>query len=131
VIEIDVSDVKRLEAVLQKVEPQLDKDLRAGFDKAGQVAAGEARQNASFSSRIPRSILARRRGLGIRLQAGSPEAPHAAVYELGGRHPLFGNRNFWYPVEAVHYLERAVESDAPFEVVVASVDSALRGISVG
>jgi len=133
---VDLSGLKDLARVCKKVAPDVEKDLNRGIGLAGEVIAREARQNASFSSRIPGSIETRRRGRRVKIRAGGDAAPHAAVFEHGGlpgsfRHPVFG-RDVWVEQAAHPFLTPALESgaDEAFGLVVAAVDSALRGISV-
>lgn len=135
---IDLSDLKDFAKVLKKIEPQLQRDFFKSLSAAGELTATQARANASFSRKIPRTIVVKRRGLRVRIQAGGDDAPNAAPLEHGGvegtfRHPVFGNREVWVDQQAHPFLTPAVEQtvDPGFALVVAAVDSALRGISVG
>lgn len=133
----DLSDLKRLAAVLRIVEPIYLKDLYSAVGAAGELVASRARENASFSRRIPASVKTRRRGLRVTIQAGGPGVGDAAPLEHGGRpgtfrHPVFGNKNVWVEQAAHPFLTPAVEEteEEGFALVVGAVDSALRGISV-
>lgn len=135
-IGVDVSGLKKLARVLNRVEPAVAREFRQGMTAAGEVVATAARRNAAFSSRIPGTITVKRRGLAMRIQAGGDAAPHAAALEHGGRsgtfrHPLFGNRDHWVEQEAHPFLGIDESSaNAGVALVDAAVDSALRGISV-
>lgn len=134
---VDLSELKDFAKVLRKVAPEVAKDLNRGVAAGGEIIAAEARHNAGFSSRIPGSIVTTRRGLRVKIQAGGDSAGDAAVLEHGGipgtfRHPVFGDREVWVSQPAHPFLTPALESksEEAFGVVVAAVDSALRGISV-
>jgi hypothetical protein len=87
-------------------------DLGKRLKEAGVLIAGIARGNASFSTRIPASIRVGGGRSGVVVRAGSVKAPHAYAFELGKRHPLFGNRGYWYPTAHIAFLEDAAESGA-------------------
>lgn len=136
-VDVDLTDFKTFARVLGKVERSLVKDLNASFSVAGEIIAADARRRSQFSSRIPGSIAVIRRGRRVRVRAGGAEAPHAAAIDNRGkggvfRHPVFGNRDVWVNQPAKPFLEptETVE-EAAFRVVVAAVDKALIGISVG
>ena len=135
-IRIDTSQLKQLAYVLKRTEPAIGKELGKSFGDIGQRVAARARANASFSSRIPGSIKVRRRGLGVKVQAGSGNAPHAAPFEHGGkpglfRHPVFRteiNPKTWADQEAHPFLAPAADEEQPFMETAAltAVDRALR-----
>lgn len=133
---VDVSGLKRLAAVLHLVEPSLEKELRTGIAAAGEIIAVKARENASFSTRIPGTIMVRRRGLNVQVRAGGNAAPHAPSLEHGGkpgkfRHPLFGNRQVWVDQPAHPFLGvDDVTAEAAVVALNVAVDRALKGISV-
>ena len=99
-------------------------DLGKRLKEAGELIAGIARGNASFSSRIPGSIKVGGGRSGVVVRAGSTKAPHAYAFELGKRHPLFGNRNFWYPTDHIAFLEDAATAgaEAAAEIVARVID---------
>lgn len=41
------------------------------------------------------------------------KAPHARIVELGGRHPLWGNRSHWYPQKARPHMRPAFDAAQP------------------
>lgn len=132
-IQIDTSQLKQLAFVLKRTQPAIGKELNLSFKAMGEKVAADARANASFSSRIPGTIKVRRRGLGVRVQAGGDNAPHAAPLEHGGepgtfRHPVFGNRNVWVSQPAHPFLHPAAEKERPVveALAVEAVDKALR-----
>ncbi len=135
-IHIDVSDLKRLSVALKKAEPALQKQFLKDLSAAGQIVAARARANASFSSRIPRSIRVRRRGVSVSIEAGGTKAPDAAPFEHGGqsgtfRHPVFG-QDVWVNQQAHPFLHPAAEQSQG-EIVAAvtlGVDNAFHGLGL-
>ena len=112
------------------------KQVRTAVSEAGAAVLGQARSNASWSSRIPAatklttSFSARRAGVTIR--TSKTRAPHARPFEKTGggssfRHKVFG-RDEWVDQQARPYLFPAVESrdagtNAAFQ---AAIDKAVR-----
>lgn len=134
---VNVSGLKELAAVCKIAGPELSADLYKALGAAGELVAARARSNAKFSKRIPGSIAVKRRGLNVKIQAGGDAAPDAAPFEHGGspgmfRHPVFGNRENWVSQAAHPFLTPAVNevADAASVLVLAAVDSALKGLSV-
>jgi hypothetical protein len=112
-LSIDVSQLKKLSADLRRVSPALQKNFLKGLGLAGDVVASAAKSKASFSSRIPGTIKVRRKGVAVRVQAGGPNAPHAAPINNRGdggtfRHPVFGH-DVWVSQAAHPFLEPAAE----------------------
>jgi hypothetical protein len=99
-------------------------DLGKRLKEAGVLIAGIARGNAGFSTRIPASIRVGGGRSGIVVRAGSVKAPHAYAFELGKRHPLFGDRSHWYPTAHIPFLENAADAgaEAAAEIVAQVVD---------
>lgn len=67
---------------------------------------------------IAKSIRTRTAGIRVSVLAGSADATAAAAFEHRGvpgqfRHPLFGNRAYWYNQRAHPYLRPAAEANAP------------------
>lgn len=127
---IDVSDLKDLARDLRRVDPVLQKQFLKALGRTGEIVATRARQNASFSTRIPGSIKVRRRGVRVRVQAGGDAAPEAAPLENRGkqgtfRHPLFGDRETWVSQPAHPFLTPAAEAEmVPFEQAILSAVNA-------
>ena len=72
-------------------------------EAAELIAAAAKADAAQVSRQIPASI-----------RVAQGDDTHAAIYadspnaypiETGERHPLFGNRNFWYPMKQRRFLE--------------------------
>jgi hypothetical protein len=99
-------------------DAEMAKQLGKAFSQGGKTIAALAKSNASFSSRIPSSIKARRSGARVSVQAGGPTAPDAAPLDNKGRgglfrHPVFGNKNVWVNQPARPFLQPALEKGAP------------------
>ncbi len=98
-------------ATLRKSVAQ-DRALRLAEAKrlrqAAECIADAARViSARFSTRIPNSIRVTGGVSGVFITARGSEAPNAEPFETGRRHPLFGNREHWYPQPKREFLEEA------------------------
>ncbi len=132
-IHIDVSELRQLSTALKKVEPKLQKQFFKDLNAGGQIVAARAKANASFSSRIPKTIKVRRRGVSVSVVAGGPGAPDAAPFENRGesgtfRHPVFGNTQVWVDQQAHPFLAPAGRDSIPQVVgsIRAGVDTAFK-----
>lgn len=67
--------------------------------EAAEEIAGEARRLAAWSEQIPLAI-AVDVDAGAKQATISTDAPPAWSAETGARHPLFGDREHWYPPSA-------------------------------
>jgi hypothetical protein len=93
--------------------------------EAGEVIAVIARANAAqFSDRIPATVRVGGGRSGVVIRAGGPKGPAAYTAETAARHPLFGNRNYWYQGPVHPFLKPAAEEGAePAAVIVAETIS--------
>lgn len=110
---------------LKVASVESEKDFYLGLLEAGEIVAERARENASFSSRIPGSLRVRRRGTTVKILAGGNAAPEAAPLEHHGRagsfrHPVFGNTEVWVDQPAHPFLTPAAVETEP--AVVAVID---------
>jgi hypothetical protein len=101
-----------------KMPNELRKEIRPMLRRSAQPALAAAKQNASWSSRIPGatriSVGFSKRTPGVALVVNKNKAPHARAYEHGGkdgkfRSPVFGNRDNWVSHTARPFLWRAAE----------------------
>jgi len=132
---IDVSELKTLGKVLRKAAPAVARDFGKGLLAYGELVAVDAKQNASWSSRIPGTIKARRRAQSVTVMAGGSSAPHAPAYENKGRggsfrHPVFRtdvNPDTWVQESARPFLGPAAEADLEkgLLIIVTEVDRAI------
>lgn len=83
------------------------------IEAAAKIIADQAKLNASFSKRIPAAI-----HVNVldddhaEIVANGFEARNAAPIEYGERHPLWGNRDYWYPTPHRPFMERALAQKA-------------------
>jgi len=95
----DTRALSRLAMDLRAAAPLAWAACRVGLREAGEVVAADARERASFSTRIPASIKVRAARGNVKVVAGGDAAPDAAPIENRGkgsvRHPVFGNREVW------------------------------------
>lgn len=77
---------------------------RRVFEAAEIVAQGVKEDAASYpSKKIPASVHVEQGGqYAATIYA---DAPNAYVIETGGRHMLFGDPNYWYPMRQQRFLE--------------------------
>lgn len=85
---------------------------RNGVLAAAQVFAAQAQKNAArFSVRIPAAtyVQAVEEQSALVITDGTA-APNAAPFEFGERHPLYGNRKFWYKQPLRAYMSNAARN---------------------
>lgn len=82
--------------------------------KAAEIIANQAKANAArFSKRIPLSFRISVRSGNATISAGGEAAPNAIMFETpGARHPLFGDREYWYTQPYRPFMEEAAEEKA-------------------
>lgn len=131
-IEIDMSSFNKFARDLRQADRELSRQLGRNLKAAGEIVAADARRRAGFSSRIPKSIVVRRAGAKIRVEARANIAPNAKPIEHGGkggmfRHPVYGNRENWVSQEAKPFLRPAAEAGRAAVIVAAkrAIDDAL------
>jgi hypothetical protein len=98
------------------------KAIRPKLREAGELVQQRARENASWSDRIPGDIKVvtsfRQNREGVTVKAGGANSPHARPYEglttrgNSFRHPVYGNRDVWVSQEARPFLMPAAEASA-------------------
>ncbi len=118
---VDYPGLRVLVGELGVLPTEIRRELRTGFRAAGQRALETARDNASWSSRIPGAITMRVStsgpSTGVALRVDAARAPHARPYEgltRGGRstfrHPVFGTVESWVAQATRPFLRPAVQS---------------------
>lgn len=135
-------DVERFVKHFGKVPQDIKREIRPALRAAGRVVADKAKQNAAWSTRIPRatrvsvSFAARRPGVSVVVD--KKKAPHARPYEHGGRpgtfrHPVYARGEdrrawTWVSQQARPFLEPALEArgDAAAKQIEQAVDRVLR-----
>jgi len=99
-----------------------DADLRRRIKDAADIIAAGVQRRAGWSEHIPESVRVRVTGLGFTITAGGAGAPMAYPFEAPARrgrragtpvnHPLWGNREHWYPQTPRPFMLPAAEQDS-------------------
>lgn len=118
---ISVTDLSKLSRDMREVTKDLSRGFTAALKVAVEPVAAQARENASFSRKIPGTIKVTSTGgkakVRVRVSAGGARAPMAAAFEHMGRdgffrHPVFGHRGTWVSQQARPFLMKALTSSA-------------------
>lgn len=126
------SEIQKLVVDLGKLDKELKRELRPAIREAAKPVLAKARENASWSSRIPGAtrISSRLAGKhpGVRLETNRKKAPHARLWEgVSGRRqarwPVFGNRDVWVEKPLRPYMSPAVADSA--DDVAEAIDDAV------
>lgn len=117
---IDYDSVGKLAYALGVIPAEIKVELRDKVREAANLIADRARQNASYSTRIPGAIYVRT-GLSSTAAAtvgvSATKAPEAKVMEVGNtgpgattfRHPVFGNTDVWVNEQTRPFLYPALK----------------------
>lgn len=141
----DASGLRKLGAELRRAKPEVYRQVRRAILAQARVIADDAKQRASWSTRIPASIRPSVSGLSAVVRAGGVNAPHAAALEHAGRqgsfrHPVFADQSLtrsdwsWVSQQARPFLHPAAldhldETVRALGVAVTSaVDTQIRGV---
>jgi len=115
-------EIGRLGPRLQQVPDDLRTKTRTAIRTAASPLAARAKQNASWSTRIPRAIRIGTsftgKNAGVTLRVALRTAPHGRAYEdLSGasrngtfRHPVFGHRDRWTTQKTRPFIAPAVSA---------------------
>jgi Bacteriophage HK97-gp10, putative tail-component len=114
-LSVYTSGLTGLQKYLKAVADGTDKRLRVGLKAAGNIAAQRARENAAWSSTIPKSIKVSVTQKQVAITAGGKNAPDAISYEVHGKHPVWSsNRKRWNKVPLKRpFLRPAAIETAP------------------
>ena len=128
-IVVDTRSLARLARDLRKAAPDAWKAYRTSVRAVAEVVLEDAKQRASFSSRIPQSMKIRvTAGGNVKIVAGGDAAPDAAAIENRGRgfvrHPVFGNREKW-TAKGSHAAFLAPALDAHRDEVAQAIEEAV------
>lgn len=127
--------VRELIRDLDQIPRDLRRQMRPVLQRAGRDMLRQAQINASWSSRIPgatRLSVRFSRDPGVDVRTDVRKAPHAPYYENEGRpgvfrHPLFGNRSYWYSQRARPFLGPAFDAHA--DSTVAQMNDAVERVT--
>lgn len=99
-VKFDARALTELGAAFRRVAPESYKATQKVVRAVALEVLESAKGRASYSSRIPASGKVRMVGLNAKVSFGGDAAPDAAPIENRGkghvRHPLWGNRDYWY-----------------------------------
>ncbi len=117
---IDYTEIRMLYRALGRIPKEFRREMRPKLRDAARGILHDAAGAAMWSSRIPRSLSLEvsfsQRRPGVRVRASLSTAPHARVYEgiLSSwfKHPLFGNRGYWFDEQARPFLLPAAQAGA-------------------
>lgn len=87
---ISTTGIKALQKALKAAADGTAKQLTTGMKAAGSIVQNQAKQNASWSSKIPGKIKVSVAGGGISIYITDGEA---ISYETDGKHPVFDSRH--------------------------------------
>lgn len=118
---------------LRDLPREIRKEARPALQKAAEPILRDARDRASWSTRIPRALRITvyfgGRDPGLALTA-SRSVPHARLFEFGQpgnsrlfRHPVFGDRETWVSQPTRHFMVPAARTGR--EDVLRELDAAL------
>lgn len=122
-LKVEATGLRQLGRELRAMRPEIYRTVQKALRAAGEEMAEDARERASWSTRIPGTIKVSASGIdSIVLKAGGGKnstAPHAAAYEHAGaegtfRHPVHGDPTLtrdewtWVREEARPFLLPAV-----------------------
>lgn len=105
------ADIRATMRDLKRLEPDTAKVVRSEFRALARSVAMDARKRApKKTGALSRSIKPRVSSRGdASIFSGDPAAK---PNEFGGRHPLFGNRDHWYPNPKRPFMFPAVEANS-------------------
>lgn len=88
-LSVQLDGLKDLQKALKAAADGTDKRLKTGLKNAGNIAAKQAKEEASWSSKIGKSIKVSVTQKQVAIVAGGPKAPEAISYEVHGKHPVY------------------------------------------
>jgi hypothetical protein len=113
----------QMKTVSRSFGTALRRELRAGFQSAGDGVVTAVKKNSAWSkeNRIPNAVrlVARydTRGASVKITVNARQAPEAAPLELGNGggvlwHPVFGNKAVWVTQKLHPFFFSAVQSQS-------------------
>lgn len=87
----------------------MDNDLRDRMVEGSKLIADDVKKRtAAWSHRIPDATSVFNDASGIGVVVDGAMAPSASPNEYADKHPLFGNRDYWYRTPHRPFLEESV-----------------------
>jgi hypothetical protein len=113
---VKVEGLAEIQKLLKRYAPEVQKKFRAKLRGLAVAIAQDAKGRAAWSERIPGAIAPTVTTKAVGVRVSKKKAPHGGLFERGGssgseiRHPLFGNREFWFSQPVRPFLQPAVDS---------------------
>jgi|SRR3954471_20639169 hypothetical protein len=127
-VEVDIQGLNEFLRDLRKFEPEVSKGFRRRIKGVVEKVAVDARRRApKKTGKLSKGIRPSVTNKGASLLS---KAPHAKIFEFGGRHPVFGNRNNWVFQPAKPHIFPAVRANEQFlkSEMLAALDDAISEI---
>jgi len=120
-----VTGLPELRRSLREFTPAFKKSFDRRLRSIAREAADDARARAAWSKKIPPGITsgATNRGPYIRYRATAPTIGRLNELRATWRHPLFGNRKYWYMQRGRKFLQPA--ADAKNEAIEREMEEAI------
>lgn len=107
-VAVTVEGLAEFRRALRRTAPEVDRELRRRLRAlAGEVAADAAARAPRRTGALAGSI---RPVVQARLVGVRSKDPAARAWHFGLRHPLFGNRERWYPMPKRPFIFDAAEA---------------------
>lgn len=127
-VKLEIDGLAEFLRDLRKFEPEVSKEFRKRLKVVVAEVASDARRRAPKGrGTLAKGIKPSVTNKGAVLRS---VAPHARIFEFGGRHPVFGNRNNWVFQPAKPHIFPAVAAGTPkvHAEALAALDDAVRQI---
>ncbi len=136
---VKVEGLSEFLRALKRYAPEVRKEFNKQARGVLSVIVADAKARASWSRRIPGAITptVTTRSVGVRLSRR--KGAHGPLYERGSkgtpgivRHPLFGNRAFWFTSPVRPVIQPAVDAHERkvTEAMLQAIEDAKRGVDL-
>lgn len=107
---VEVKGLRELRRDLKRIDRDLPREINQELKRAGEPVLREAKRLAPRST-VPGPHVADSLKIGTRGSRLIIYSRHPGVKTIhfGGRHPLFGNRGYWYDQKPTLFIPRAAE----------------------
>ena len=127
-VKVEIEGINEFLRDLKKFEPEVSKGFRKHIRGVVEKVAVDARRRApKKSGKLAKGIRPSVTNKGASLLS---KAPHAKIFEFGGRHPVFGHRDRWVYQPAKPHIFPAVRENEQFvkSEMLAALDEAISEI---
>jgi hypothetical protein len=103
--QVQVHGLRELRRDLKRIDKTLPRELNRRLKKAAEpIRRDAARIAPQRSGKLARSLKVGTRGSRVIVYS---RLPYANIVHWGGRHPLFGNKDRWYPQKGTMFVVKA------------------------